>query len=306
MALRFANGLFEPIWNRDRIDHVQITAAETVGVEQRGEFYEQTGALRDMVPNHVFSLLSMVAMEPPAGFDEASIRTKKAEVFAAMPAVKPDRAVRGQYLAGTVRGKAVKAYRDEPEVSPNSNIETYVAMELAIDNWRWAGVPFFVRTGKHMSCRNTEIAIRFKPAPYTAFQGTLVDNMPANWLVLRIAPDEGISLQFDVKRRGPVVDLAAVKMDFHYNDWFPKEPNVGYETLLYEVMIGDQGLFMRADMVEQAWRVVQPVLDAWAADKSEIPGYVSGSDGPAAADQLLASGGDRTWRPVAPPSERKR
>lgn len=306
MALRFANGLFEPIWNRDRIDHVQITVAETVGVEQRGEFYEQTGALRDMVPNHVFSLLSMVAMEPPAGFDETSIRTKKAEVFAAMPALKPERAVRGQYLAGTVRGKPVKAYRDEPEVSPSSNIETYVAMELAIDNWRWAGVPFFIRTGKHMSCRNTEIAIRFKPAPYTAFQGTLVDNMPANWLVLRIAPDEGISLQFDVKRRGPVVDLAAVKMDFHYNDWFPKEPNVGYETLLYDVMIGDQGLFMRADMVEQAWRVVQPVLDAWAADKSGIPGYASGSDGPAAADRLLALGGDRTWRPVAPPSERNR
>jgi glucose-6-phosphate 1-dehydrogenase len=305
MAFRFANGLFEPIWNRDRIDHVQITVAETVGVEQRGDFYEATGALRDMVPNHVFALLSMVAMEPPVGFDEASIRTKKAEVFAAMPAVDPSRAVRGQYRAGTVRGKPVKAYREEPKVAPNSNVETYVAMELAIDNWRWADVPFYIRTGKHMSHRNTEIAIRFKSAPYSAFQGTSVDSLPPNWLVLRIAPDEGVSLQFEVKRRGPVMDLAAVKMDFHYNDWFPKEPNVGYETLLYDIMTGDSSLFMRADMVEQSWRIVQPVLDAWAADKADIPTYESGSDGPKEADDLIARRGDRAWRPVAPPSERK-
>jgi glucose-6-phosphate 1-dehydrogenase len=305
MAFRFANGLFEPIWNRDRIDHVQITAAETVGVEQRGKFYEGTGALRDMVPNHVFALLSMVAMEPPTGFDAASIRTKKAEVFAAMPAVKPARAVRGQYGAGTVLGKQVNAYRKEPNVAADSNIETYVAMKLEIDNWRWAGVPFYLRTGKHMSQRNTEIAIRFKQAPYAAFQDTPVDTLRPNWLVLRIAPDEGISLQFEVKRRGPVVDLAAVKMDFHYDDWFPKEPNVGYETLIYDVMIGDPTLFMRADMVEQAWRVVQPVLDAWAAEKADFPDYDSGSDGPKAADELLMRDGERAWRPVGLPSERK-
>jgi glucose-6-phosphate 1-dehydrogenase len=305
MAFRFANGLFEPIWNRDRIDHVQITAAETVGVEQRGKFYEATGALRDMVPNHMLTLLSMVAMEPPVGFDAASIRTKKAEVFAAMPAVKPSRAVRGQYGAGTVMGKPMTAYRQEPNVSAESNVETYVAMQLEIDNWRWAGVPFYVRTGKHMSQRTTEIAIRFKQAPYAAFQDTPVDTLRPNWLVLRIAPDEGISLQFEVKRRGPVVDLAPVKMDFHYDDWFPKEPNVGYETLIYDVMIGDQTLFMRADMAEQAWRVVQPVLDAWAAEKARFPNYDSGSDGPKAADELLARDGDRTWRQLVPASERR-
>src|SRR6478609_5793512 len=280
-----------------RIDHFQITVAETVGVEERGRFYEQTGALRDMVPNHVFTLLSMVAMEPPTGFDAASIRTKKADVFAAMPAVKPAQAVRGQYGAGTVLGKPVNAYRNEPNVAPNSNIETYVAMQLEIDNWRWAGVPFYFRTGKHMSQRLTEIAIRFKQAPYSAFQNTAVDTLRPNWLVLSIAPDEGISLQFEVKRRGPVVDLAAVKMDFQYDDWFPKEPNVGYETLIYDVMIGDQTLFMRADMVEQSWHIVQPVLNAWATEKTDFPNYDSGSDGPKAADELLACDGERAWRP---------
>jgi glucose-6-phosphate 1-dehydrogenase len=251
-----------------------------------------------MVPNHVFTLLSMVAMEPPTGFDAAAIRSKKAEMLAAMPAVNSAQAVRGQYGAGTVLGKTVKAYRQEPNVAPDSHIETYVAMQLEIDNWRWAGVPFYVRTGKHMSQRNTEIAISFKQAPSAAFRNTPIDTLQANWLVLRIAPDEGISLQFEVKRPGPVVDLAAVKMDFRYDDWFPKEPNVGYETLLYDVMIGDPTLFMRADMVEQTWRIVQPVLDDWAKDAADLPIYPAGSSGPHEADALLARDG-RRWRAIS-------
>jgi glucose-6-phosphate 1-dehydrogenase len=296
MVLRFANAIFEPIWNRDHIDHVQITVAETVGVERRGTFYEATGALRDMVPNHVFSLLSLVAMEPPVGFDDAAIRDKKADVFAAMPPVDPAQAVRGQYGAGTVLDKSVAAYRQEPDVAPDSHVETYAAMRLEIDNWRWAGVPFYIRTGKHLSRRNTEIAICFKQAPYAAFEPTPVEALRPNWLVLRIAPDEGISLQFEVKRPGPVMDLAAVRMNFCYDDWFPKEPNVGYETLLYDVMTGDPTLFMRADMVENAWRIVQPVLDAWASDGAGgIPVYASGSAGPSEADALLKRDG-RAWR----------
>ncbi len=204
MAFRFANGIFEPIWNRDRIDHVQVSVAETVGVEHRGKFYEQTGALRDMVPNHVFQLLAMVAMEAPAGFDAGSVRSRKADFYAAMRTLRPEDAVRGQYDAGSVVGQAVQGYRQEPDVAPNSNTETFVAMRLAVDNWRWAGVPFYLRTGKRMSKRYTEIAIRFKSAPYAPFEDTDVTALVPNWLVIYIQPDEGISLEFEVKRPGPV------------------------------------------------------------------------------------------------------
>ena len=298
MALRFANGMFEPIWNRDRIDHVQITVAETVGVERRGRFYERTGALRDMVPNHVFQLLAMVAMEPPIGFAARMVRDSKADVFAAMRDLGAADAVRGQYGPGTERGTPVAGYRAEPDVANDSNVDTFVAMRLGIDNWRWAGVPFYLRTGKRMSQRYSEIAIRFKQAPYAPFEDTHVEALPPNWLVLQIQPDEGISLQFEVKRPGPVVDLAAARMEFRYRDWFPREPNVGYETLIYDVMTGDQTLFNRADMVEQTWRVVQPVLDAWkATPPAQFPNYDAGTNGPHEADVLLSQDG-RSWRPV--------
>jgi glucose-6-phosphate 1-dehydrogenase len=295
MALRFGNGMFEPIWNRDRIDHVQITVAETVGVESRGRFYEKTGAMRDMIPNHVFQLLAMVAMEPPAGFDAQAVRSRKADVFSALRTVALGCAVRGQYGPGP---DGVPGYRQEKDVAPDSGVETYVAVQLAIDNWRWAGVPFFLRTGKHMTRRMTEIAIRFKPAPYAPFEDTNVAALPPNWLLLQIQPEEGIALQFEVKRPGPVVDLAAVRMAFKYADWFPKEPNIGYETLIYDVMTGDQTLFNRADMVEETWRVVGKVLDDWTQHKPEgFPNYASGTDGPAEADELLARSG-RAWRSV--------
>jgi glucose-6-phosphate 1-dehydrogenase len=302
MALRFANGLFEPIWNREHIDHIQITAAETVGVEQRGKFYEKTGALRDMVPNHVFQLLAMTSMEPPISFDADAVRSKKAEVIGALHPLTPGQAledaVRGQYDAGTVLGRPVQAYRNEPDVSPNSNTETFVACKLTIDNWRWAGVPFYLRTGKYMSRRQTEIAIRFHQAPYALFRGTHVERMNPNWLILRIQPDEGIALEFAAKRPGPTVKLSTVSMDFAYKTYFKMAPNTGYETLIYDCMIGDATLFQRADNVEAGWQAVQPILDAWAkTPPTGFPNYVAGGDGPALANDLLARDG-RAWRPL--------
>jgi glucose-6-phosphate 1-dehydrogenase len=244
MALRFANGLFEPMWNREHIDHVQITAAETIGVEQRGKFYEKTGALRDMVPNHVFQLLAMTAMEPPISFDAEAVRAKKAEVIQAIRPLDPARdAVRGQYDAGTVLGKTVRAYRQEPDVAPDSNTETYIACKLQIDNWRWAGVPFYLRTGKYMKRRVTEIAIRIHQAPFTLFRGTDVERMHPNWMILRIQPGEGIGLEFAAKRPGPTMKLSNVALNFAYEDYFKTAPNTGYETLLYDCMIGDATCF---------------------------------------------------------------
>ncbi len=299
MAVRFANGFFEPVWNRDHIDHVQITVAETVGVERRGRFYEQTGALRDMVPNHLFQLLTMVAMEPPTGFDPDAVRNRKADVLNAIPPVQPSCAVRGQYGRGQVLDRAVDDYRDEPDVAADSNTETYAALKLEIDTWRWAGVPFYLRTGKAMRKRWTEIAIRFRRAPLSLFRGTDAVNLGPNWLVLQIQPDEGISLQFDVKRPGQGVTLAPVRMSLLYKDWFPAMPNVGYETLIYDCMIGDATLFQRADMVEAGWRIVQPLQEAWAVEKpADFPNYQAGGAGPAAADELLADDDGRGWRPI--------
>jgi glucose-6-phosphate 1-dehydrogenase len=300
MALRFANGLFEPIWNREHIDHIQITASETVGVERRGKFYEKTGALRDMVPNHLFQLLSMTAMEPPNSFDAEAVRGKKAEVIEAIQPMTRERAlrdaVRGQYDSGTVLGQPVRAYRQEPDVAADSVAETYVACKFMIDNWRWAGVPFYLRTGKYMKDRRTEIAIRFHQAPYALFRGTDVERLHPNWLILRVQPDEGIELAFAAKRPGPTVRLSTVSMDFEYKNYFKMSPNTGYETLLYDCMIGDATLFQRADNIEAGWRAVQPILDLWAATKpTDFPNYAAGGNGPAAADELLARDG-RAWR----------
>jgi glucose-6-phosphate 1-dehydrogenase len=300
MALRFANGFFEPVWNRQHIDHVQITAAETVGVERRGKFYEKTGALRDMVPNHMFQLLAMTAMEPPTSFAADAVRSKKAEVIQAIEPLSPEEAladaVRGQYGAGTVLGKPVQAYRNESDVARNSNAETFVAWRLKIDSWRWAGVPFYLRTGKSMGRRCTEIAIRFHRAPYALFRGTYVQHMHPNWMILRIQPDEGIALEFTAKRPGRSVKLSTVSMNFAYKDFFQVAPSTGYETLIYDCMIGDATLFQRADNVELGWQAVQPILDAWANNTAgDFPNYAAGTTGPTAADALLGRDG-RAWR----------
>ena len=297
MALRFANGLFEPIWNRDRIDHVQITVAETVGVERRGKFYEATGALRDMVPNHVFQLLAMTAMEAPAAFDADSIRAKKAEVFTSIHPLSPDDAVRGQYGAGSINGEAVQPYRAEPDVAGNSVTETFVAMKLHIDNWRWAGVPFYLRTGKRMTKRKTEIAIRFKQAPFAMFRETRVDSLGDNWLIISIQPEEGIQLQFNAKRPGPTLTFERVGMNFNYDDWFKQAPATGYETLIFDCFIGDATLFQRADQLENAWKIVQPVVDSWAAHDAAFPDYAAGSAGPEESNELLEREG-RFWLPI--------
>ena len=298
MALRFGNGLFEPIWNRDRIDHVQITVAESIGVETRGKFYEATGALRDMIPNHLFQLVAMVAMEPPVSFNAEDIRAKKAELFKSIQPLALTDVVRGQYDAGTVQDQPVPAYRKEPNVSPDSNIETYAAMRLKIDNWRWAGVPFYLRTGKRLNIRSSEIAIRFKQAPYALFRDTPVDELDADWLILRIQPDEGIRLRFNAKRPGPAMMLESVSMRFNYKDYFHQAPAVGYETLIYDCLIGDATLFQRADQVEAAWSLVAPVLEGWAnTNPRHFPNYIAGSEGPIAANDLLAKDG-RSWRAI--------
>ncbi|HEY5072286.1 MAG TPA: glucose-6-phosphate dehydrogenase [Caulobacteraceae bacterium] len=300
MVTRFGNGVFEPLWNRLHIDSVQIMAAETVGVELRGGYYDKAGALRDMVPNHLFQLLTMIAMEPPNSFSADDVRTEKSKVMEAIRTQTAKEAavdgVRGQYRAGKVAGKKMAAYRDSPNVAPRSRTETFVALKLAIDNWRWAGVPFYLRTGKAMSGHDTEIAIQFKAAPQTLFQDLPTGGSKPNVLVLQIQPKEGISLLFDAKCPGPDVRLADVRMDFCYADWFKAMPATGYETLIYDCLTGDQTLFKRADEIEFAWRAVMPFLESWRHG-GEVYGYAAGEDGPREADALLARDG-RRWRPV--------
>jgi glucose-6-phosphate 1-dehydrogenase len=302
LVFRFANGMFEPVWNRNHIDHVQITVSETIDVGRRGSFYDATGAMRDMLPNHLFQLLSLVAMEPPSRFDAHSVRSEKGEILASIQIQSPEEAlknsVRGQYVAGRVGDKQIGDYRNTPDVDPASITETYTAMKLTIDNWRWAGVPFYLRTGKALAAKRTEVAIRFKQAPFSMFRATEVERLSQNYLVIGIEPTEGITLQFNTKVPGPTVAIDGVDMKFKYKDYFKIAPSTGYETLIYDCMIGDNILFQRADSVEAGWQAVQPFIDAWKkAGGDGLALYRAGTDGPREAHELIERDG-RRWRKI--------
>jgi glucose-6-phosphate 1-dehydrogenase len=300
LAFRFANGIFEPIWNRRYIDHIQISVAETVGVEQRGGYYDQAGALRDMVPNHIMQLISLTTMEPPVSFRADAVRDEQAKILHAIQPLSSEevlsKTVRGQYGPGTVSAERVPGYREEDGVPPDSRTETFVAMKLLIDNWRWADVPFYLRTGKRLAGRSTTVVIQFRRAPFVLFRDTPVDNLMPNQLVLHIQPEEGISLRFAAKVPGPAMRLGAVDMNFEYADYFGTQPSTGYERLLHDCMIGDATLFQRADMVEAGWCVVSPLLDVWRAlPPRNFPNYAAGTWGPRDAEDLLEREG-RHWR----------
>ncbi|KAB0679753.1 glucose-6-phosphate dehydrogenase [Aureimonas leprariae] len=300
MTTRFANNLLEAVWNHRYIDHIQITAAETVGVEKRGKYYDATGAMRDMVPNHLFQLLAAVGMEPPNSFGAEAVRTEKSKVIEAIRPVKPGEiasfSARGRYAEGEVDGQGVAAYADEPNVDPDGSTETYVALKLFVDNWRWAGVPFYLRTGKRLTARDTEIVIAFKPAPYAMFQSTDAQRLPPNTMVIQIQPDEGVGLSLSAKKPGPRISIVPVNLDFTYAEEFKVGRSTGYETLLYDMLIGDQTLFQRADMIESGWAAVQPFIDAWSKG-GRVETYEAGSAGPIGAERLIGNDG-RFWHRI--------
>src|SRR2546422_1324241 len=309
LVFRFGNGIFEPIWNRRYIECVQITAAEKVGVEQRGGYYERGGALRDMVPNHLLQLVTLRAMEPPISFDADAVRDEQTKILHAIQCPAPEeagrRTVRGQYDAGEIDGEQVPGYRSEANVAKDSSVETFVALKLLIDNWRWADVPFYLRTGKCLAARDTEIAIQFKRAPFVLFRKTSIERLTTNRLVLHIQPDEGISLRFGAKVPGSVMSIGAVDMDFDYEDYFGNTPSTGYERLLHDCMVGDATLFQRADQVEAAWSVVAPIQAAWNSGPTlDLPNYKAGTWGPNEADELLTRDG-REWEETHDIHEKK-
>ena len=300
LVFRFGNSIFEPIWNRNFIDHVQITVAETLGVEARGGYYDTAGALRDMVPNHIFQLITLTAMEPPVSFEADAVRNEQVKILKAIQPFSPEdvlhKAVRGQYDAGSIDGKTVVAYRAEENVPQDSDTETYAALKISIDNWRWADVPFYVRTGKRLPRKHSMIVIQFKKAPLMLFRDTPIERLTTNRIVIHIQPDEGITLHFGAKIPGPIVNMGAVDMDFNYVEHFGDTVSTGYERLLYDCMTGDATLFQRADMVESSWNIVSPILDVWdAIPARNFPNYAAGTWGPEEADDLLLKDG-RSWK----------